>query len=274
MTISQSNAQHMTTDLPEITVNGVPITREQLAQELQYHPAASVEEAIEKAARALIIEALLVQEANAQGLAGSVKATEGETPTEALIRTLIDYQVPPPATDEATCRRYFEQNKARFRSADLVEASHILLAADPQDPAARDAAKSQAQTLLERVQQNPQDFVALVQEYSDCPSKEVGGSLGQLSNGQTTPEFERQLFMLTEGLAPHPIESRYGYHVVRVERKITGEPLAFAQVREKIAGYLREQGNRRALSRYLHDLMDNAEVEGVDMTVINPPLSQ
>lgn len=273
MTNSATSTQAIEKDLPNIVVNGATISKETLAMELQYHPAATAEEAISKAAQALIIQELFVQEALAQGLDQAVKPFENETKSEALIRSLIEAEIEAPQTDEVSCRRYFEQNRERFRSPDIVEACHILIAADPQDPLARDAAKSQAEELVVILQQDPHQFVALVKQYSDCPSKETDGNLGQLSKGQTTPEFERQLFMLEPGLAAHAIESRYGYHVVRVDRKIAGDPLPFEQVREKIVSYLTEQGNRRAVRQYIHELMDKATIEGIDIQEITQPLT-
>jgi len=261
-------------DFPEISVNGVLIEQETLAKELQYHPADSVEDAIGQAAQALIIQELLVQEAKKKGLNKEVKKQGSETTEEALIRTLIDVEVQAPQSDDTSCKRYFVQNRQRFRSPDIIEACHILIAADAQDAEERDKARQKAEAILETLQENPNQFVALVKEHSDCPSKETDGNLGQLSKGQTTPELERQLFMLEPGLAKHPIESRYGFHIVRVDRKIEGEPLEFEHVKDKIANYLSEQGNRRALSQYLHGLMEAAVIEGIDVNEFSSPLTQ
>lgn len=274
MSCPSDTVQDVGIDLPEISVNGVTIAEETLAKELQYHPAESIEIAIEKSAQALIIQELLVQEAKSKELDQALEQQEGETQSEALIRTLIEAEVQAPIIDEISCRRYFKQNQQRFRSSDIFEASHILIAADPQDPEARHEAKRQAESILEILREKPEHFVSLVKQYSDCPSKETDGNLGQLSKGQTNPEFERQLFMLDVGLAAHPIETRYGFHVVRVDRKVAGEPLEFEHVREKISGYLSEQGNRRAVRQYIHALMEKAEIEGFDLQELSQPLTQ
>lgn len=260
-------------ELPTILVNGTAISQESLALELQYHPAANVEEAVNKAAQALIIQELFVQEALAQGLDKKVTPAESESRSEALIRALIEQKIAEPAIDDLSCRRYFELNPERFCSPDLIEASHILFAADPNDPVARDAAQEKAQSLLALLLQQPEKLAELAQQYSDCPSKETGGNLGQLSKGQTTPEFERQVFMLEVGMAAKPIESRYGYHLVRVDRKILGDPLPYEQVKEKIELYLKEQGSRNAVRQYIHELMESATIEGVDIEEINPTLT-
>ena len=104
-----------------------------------------------------------------------------------------------PEADETACRRYYENNRRRFRSPDLYEAQHILIAADPEDAEARQAALLKAETLLADIVREPSRFEALAREHSDCPSKEAGGHLGQVTRGSTVPEFETYLCSLDEG---------------------------------------------------------------------------
>ena len=138
----------------------------------------------------------------------------------------------------------------------------------------RHAAKEKALALIEQLQSQPQTFGALAKEVSACPSKEVDGNLGQISKGQTTPEFERQVLSLEPGLCPTPIESRYGYHVVRVDRKIEGRPLEFEQVFNDIAAYLNESSLRRAISQYIELLLSDCEISGIDTDFAQSPLVQ
>ena len=56
-----------------------------------------------------------------------------ETDDEAAIRTLVAQEVQTPKADAATCRRYYEQNRRRFRSSDIYEAAHILFGASKAD---------------------------------------------------------------------------------------------------------------------------------------------
>ena len=74
------------------------------------------------------------------------------------------------------------------------------------------------------VRSEQERFAELARQHSACPSKEQGGALGQISKGQTVPEFERQLFRLPAGLCPQPLESRYGFHLVTVTPPPEGAP--------------------------------------------------
>ncbi len=144
-----------------------------------------------------------------------------------------------PAADEATCRRYYEANRARFRSPDLFAAQHILFAAAPDDDEARTAAKACAAEALRTLADSPDRFADLARAMSDCPSREQGGDLGQITRGSTVPEFETFLMSLDEGeTCPVPVESRYGFHIVKLNRRATGRELPFEQVQQRIADYL------------------------------------
>ncbi|MEH6467935.1 MAG: peptidylprolyl isomerase, partial [Porticoccus sp.] len=113
-------------------------------------------------------------------------------------------------------------------------------------------------------------FEALANEHSDCPSKETGGSLGQITRGQTTPEFENAVFELEEGLAKDPVESRYGYHVVYIDKKLLGKQLEYEQVKSDVANMLMEFGQRKAIAQYIHKLVDESEIEGIDFEIGRP----
>ena len=210
---------------PIVSVNEVLITPEAMAQELQYHPAESREEAVFLAARALVIRELLQQRITELGV--SLEIGAGENEEEAATRLLLEREVKVPQCDEESSLRYYENNRGRFHSAPLLAVRHILLECAPDDAEARGIAHDQADVLLQRLKDFPGSFAELALKYSACPSKEQGGSLGQISKGQTVPELERQLFTLAPGLAGKPLESRYGWHVISVDQRIEGQPLPY-----------------------------------------------
>ena len=107
---------------------------------MQNHPAEKPILAWQAAARALVVRELLLQESARLGIeAEPLRDAEGrsETDEEAAMRALIEREVVTPEPDEAACLRFYEQNRQRFRSGDLYEAAHILIASRPDDVAAR-----------------------------------------------------------------------------------------------------------------------------------------
>ncbi|MGH6943202.1 MAG: peptidylprolyl isomerase, partial [Geminicoccaceae bacterium] len=164
-----------------------------------------------------------------------------ETDDEALIRTLVAREVRTPEPDEEACRRFYANNLKRFCSPDLFEAAHILFPADPADKDASAESKERASAALAEVLAEPQRFADLAKELSACSSAAQGGHLGQITRGQTVPEFETFLFSLEEGqISPVPVRTRYGYHVLRLDRRVEGRQLPLEAVDGKIAEYLRE----------------------------------
>ncbi|MGH8557724.1 MAG: peptidylprolyl isomerase [Methylococcales bacterium] len=259
---------------PVVSVNDVPISELDIAREMQYHPAGSREQAWLLAARALVVRELLLQQAAIKGIGETTELSDAETRDETRIRLLIEQEVETPHPDEIACRIYYKSNPHRFKTPPLIQARHILIPAAPKDLEGRRAAKQLADRILEQLSADLSLFADLAKQHSVCPSKDEGGNLGQISKGQTTPEFERQLFALPEGLATRPVETRYGYHVVDVQHKLEGRPLEYGQAANKIAGYLKERVRRKAVSQYIQYLIGEADIKGIKMEGADSPLMQ
>lgn len=245
-------------------VGDTPISEAEIAQEMQFHRAMRPQVSRAAAARALVVRELLRRECERLGLPAHLPADGRESAEEATIRLLLEGEVEQRLPDEKACARYFAQNAERFRSPDRVKARHILIAAPADDAAGRHQARSRGEGLIAELHQHPELFADFAMRYSDCPSCEQGGELGWLQRGQTTPEFDRQLFRLRCGLAGFPVESRWGYHVVIVDDIEPGVPQTFEQVHRRIADYLELQSRQRDLQRYLQLLQERYGVSGLD----------
>lgn len=250
-----------------VSVDGVVIPHAAISAEAQHHPASSPAEAFRMAAEALVVRELLLSEARAAGVAADPQRDARgrmETEEDALIRTLLEQQVDTPAADEAACRRYYDNNPERFGTGSIYEARHILVAAPVEDREARAKAKESAQTLIAELAADPNRFAELARTFSACPSREVGGNLGQLTPGSTVPEFETMLAQLGEGeLCPVPVPTRFGFHVVRLDRAIPSRQLPFDAVRDRIAVYLEAASWSRAVSQFIGLLAERADIAGI-----------
>lgn len=258
---------------PQIRINGVEISEQAIASEMQYHPAESQQAAYDKAAMALAVRELLLQESARLNLQPRDNSEKQTTAEEELIEKLIGQAVETPKADESNCKTFFENNRNRFKTPPLIEASHILLPAKKEDIKARQDAKKAADLIIEELNSGT-SFEQLAKQHSVCPSAKTGGSLGQLSSGQTAPEFERQVFLLPEGLALHPVETRYGYHIVRIDRRVDGRLLDYPQVKDKIRSYLDTCVQHKAINQYIQQLANNAKLEGIELDQYDSPLMQ
>ena len=252
-----------------VSVNGVAIARDAIQREMQHHPAGKPIDAWRQAARALVIRELLLQRARVLDLRAEALTDDAgrrETEDEALMRGLIEREVTVPEPDENSCRRFYDNNKSRFRSPDIYEAAHILFAAASGDKDTYAKARADAEAMLAMLEDNPETFDAMARGHSCCPSAAQGGNLGQIVKGQTTPEFEKALIRLEPGeLCAEPVATRYGFHIVRLDRRHDGVVLPYEAVASQVADYLRDSVARRAAAQYVARLVSSAQIEGIDL---------
>lgn len=227
----------------------------------------TIDEKRAEAIRRLAVKELLRQRAKAVGI-------DTEERLDAAIDELLAAEVEVPDATDENCRRYFEANRERFCTPVTVDMAHILLAAAPDDPEARVDARERADTLIEQLAAQPDRFAELAQAHSRCPSAAVGGALGWIGRGQTVPELESVVLRMGAGLGGRPVETRYGYHIVRVDERVGGEPLAYDDVHAMIADYLHERSWRRAIGQYVRMLASEAELSGVELETVDNPLVQ
>jgi peptidyl-prolyl cis-trans isomerase C len=245
-----------------ILVNKVEIPQDSIFHEMQYHPAETIEEAQFKASRSLIIDELFRQRAL------QLELIEPQQPlSDEVVDKILETDLSLPVATEDDCLVYYQANLDKFKTFPLIAARHILLKAAPDDLTARDEMRELAEQIIATLQQQPDQFSQLARQYSACPSRETGGELGQISKGQTVPEFESQLQRAEAGLVNFPIETRYGFHVVWIEKKIAGKQLTFDMVRERIETYLNEKVKRKAIAQYIAQRISEAEIEGIDLGV-------
>ncbi|WP_355582881.1 peptidyl-prolyl cis-trans isomerase [Xanthomonas cannabis] len=143
----------------------------------------------------------------------------------------------PPATaaDEATLRKRYEEEKARFVEPDQRLASHILISAGS-DAAAQKAAEAKAAKLAAEAKQPGADFAALAKANSQDPgSKAAGGDLGWVEKGTMVKPFEDALFSMKAGDVVGPVKSEFGYHVIQLREVKGGQGKSFEQVRDQLA---------------------------------------
>ena len=251
-----------------VSVNGVVIAHDLISRETQNHPASTPVLAWTAATRALVVRELLLQEARRIGVCAEPLVDDlgrRETEAEALVRVLIETEVVTPVPDWASCRRYYDANAARFRCEDLFACAHILIAAQRADSVAFAAARQRADEVLAHLRRNPADFAELASSHSDCPSAAVGGNLGQVTPGMTTPEFAAAVQRLKPGDISPVVASRYGLHIIRLDRHLPGRLLPFEMVHANIESYLAERSQRIAAAQYVALLASRAQVIGIDL---------
>lgn len=251
----------------EVRVNGVEIPPEAIAQEIQHHPAPSPADAWREAARALAVRELLLQEARRLDIEAEPEGDESgarETDEDAVVRALLEEAVTPETPGATEARRYYEANADRFRTATIYEASHILIEAEGESEKAWEEALQQARLIRQEVGNDPAAFAAAARAYSKCASAQQDGSLGQVRRGELVEEVHGAIEALAEGTtAKDPVRSRFGWHLIRLQRRIEGRELPFDMVKDRIIDMLEARSWSMGAVRYVASLAERGNVEGV-----------
>ena len=216
------------------------------------------------------VRELLRQQAVALGF---LAAGADDAAVTAGIEQLLEREVTTPSPTEEECRRYYDAHAEEFRSGDLVCARHILFQITPGCNV--DLVRAEAEQTLAQLLAAPDDFEACALTLSNCPSGRQGGNLGQISRGDTVPEFERALFRLQPtGILRELVKTRHGFHIVAIDQRIPGATLPFEAVRDRIAERLKASVEERALRQYVSILAGQAKVSGLDLQSATSPLVQ
>jgi peptidyl-prolyl cis-trans isomerase C len=178
------------------------------------------------------------------------------------IEQLVDKEIVQKiAVSDKEIRTYYDSNLERFKQPEQVKASHILIKLDPEaDKSAKAKARKEIETIQKKVKKG-EDFEALAKEHSGCPSSEKGGDLGYFGRGNMVKPFEDAAFALEPGQVSDIVETRFGYHLIKVTDKKPPATVSFDEVKESIGGHLKQQQVRIKVLAYVEELRDKAKVE-------------
>jgi peptidyl-prolyl cis-trans isomerase C len=158
-------------------------------------------------------------------------------------------------------KEYYDANLEKFKQPEQVKASHILIKVDPKaDESGKAEARKQIEMIQKKVKKG-EDFEALAKEYSGCPSSTKGGDLGYFGRGQMVKPFEDAAFALEPGQVSNIVETRFGYHLIKVIEKKPPTTMSFDEVKERIQRYLKQQRIREKVLAYVEELRGKAKVE-------------
>jgi peptidyl-prolyl cis-trans isomerase C len=156
---------------------------------------------------------------------------------------------------------FYEENKQRFAQPERVKASHILLAVEPtDDEAAKAEKKAKAEEILKQINEGA-DFAALASQESDCPSKENGGDLGFFTRDRMVKPFADAAFEMDVDTVSDIVETRFGYHIIKVTEHEEAAEVPLEEVKERINEGLLAQKRQQAIQTYLDNLQEAANVE-------------
>lgn len=128
----------------------------------------------------------------------------------------------PITVSEEEAKAYFEAHKDEFKAKESATASHILVPTE-----------EEANNILDEIN-NGLDFADAARKYSTCPSKDAGGVLGEFGRGQMVPEFENAVFNMAVGEISKPVQTQFGFHIIKVTEKKDASDVNFESVADQV----------------------------------------
>jgi peptidyl-prolyl cis-trans isomerase C len=202
------------------------------------------------------------EELKKEGLteADLVKQTRETIMVQKLVDTKVVNDVK--VTDQEV-KAFYDQNPDKLKRPERIHVRHILIAVAKDASAAdKQKARAKADDLLAKIKAGG-DFAKLAAESSDDPgSKQHGGELPMFSKGQMVPPFETAAFALKQPNDLSPVvESQYGFHIIQLIEHQDAGVVPFAEVKDRIAGFLKQQQQRDKFLDHVKALKAKGKIE-------------
>jgi len=128
----------------------------------------------------------------------------------------------------------YMQNIQQYQVANRVHVEHVLLMTVGKTDAEVEEIRQKAEDVLKQAKKGAK-FEDLAKKYSEDPgTKDKGGDLGWITQGQTVPEFEKTAFGLDKGKISDLVKTQYGFHIIKVLDKETAQTKPFDEVKDTI----------------------------------------
>ncbi len=251
-------------------VNGIPIYKSELDRIVAFYKKKTGKKEITKEEKESLLKNiihryLILNQDTAKALRNDkvIRAKTKEYENNLIVSRYLGLQIGTKlnVTDEEI-KKYYEKNRHFYLSPYKVEARHILL-----------RTRKEAEEVLKKLR-NGEDFGELVKKYSiDLPSVELGGSMGLLEKGRTLPELEKVVFTLKVGEISDIVKTKYGYHIIVVDRIFTPEPKPLALVKDEIRKAIMREKEAKAYDEMVKRLEKHAKIEIFENRLLPEKLS-
>ena len=159
---------------------------------------------------------------------------------------------------------YFDENQEEFNTPKTVEARHILLKVD-QNAGPEDVEKARKRALdILKMAREGKDFPELAKKYSDGPTRDRGGYLGTFKREAMVKPFADKAFSMKAGEISEPVRTRFGWHIIKVEKVNEASVLSFDEAKKKIQKKL-TQDKAKNLAYDEAEAVSDVSFEGDDL---------
>ncbi len=160
-----------------------------------------------------------------------------------LVSFAVEKAISAVKVTDAEAEEYYQKNAEQFKGAEEVSASHILVDSE-----------KKANALLADIKAGTISFEDAAKKNSSCPSGQNGGALGRFGRGQMVPEFENTCFAMNEGDVSEPVQTQFGYHIIRLDARHAATPISFKDSAAEIKAVLLQEKQKNAYRSKINQL--------------------
>ncbi len=187
------------------------------------------------------------------------------------IQKIIDKQtVEIESPPESEVREYYDSHRDVFKQPEQVSASHILIKVNEEDDSETKKKKREKLEGILKDIRNGASFSENASLYSECPSKSKGGNLGFFSKTDMVKPFSEAAFSMDKGEISDIVETRFGYHIIKVNDKKEAQTVSFEEASENITTYLEGMEKNEVINNYIAGLREEADIEYADSSLVQP----
>lgn len=192
----------------------------------------------------------------------TIKKYEEALERELLVEKIFRAEVEEKAKiGDVEVREQYEKNKNKYRELEKIKLRHIAIMFDPSKGREdKDRAKKKADEILGRAKAG-EDFSALASETSEDVYKVKGGELGYVHRGRMEPELEKTAFALKTGEIMGPVETEYGYYVIKLEDRKPEKQFSFDEVKAEIRKELERKAKEERKTAWIKSMREKAKIE-------------
>ena len=166
-----------------------------------------------------------------------------------------------PVIPEEEIKSYYEETKENYRRDEYIKASHILIKADENaSQEEKDAARGKAEKIRTEII-GGKDFAAMAREFSEDGRAANGGDLNYIKRGFMPPEFDSVAFALKKDDVSDVVQTKYGFHIIKVFDKKPAGISPYEEVRSFIEKYLQKELSSKKMASHMEELKSKAKIE-------------
>ncbi len=163
-----------------------------------------------------------------------------------------------PEIPEQRIREFYDARPDNYAVEEAVKVSHVLIKVE--DAGQKEEARQKAEGIRQEILDG-KDFAEMAKEHSDCNSASGGGDLRYIKKGFMPKEFENVAFALEEDAVSEVVETKFGFHIIKLFKKRHAGVTSYENVKDFIEKFMQQDESKKKLAELKKELKGQAKIE-------------